>query len=257
MKKILVYDLPTRLFHCLFAGLFITAFAIAKTTDDESTLFSYHMLAGLSIIFLLVIRIIWGFIGTTYARFSSFKLNPYELLRYFKDIIVSKTSFYLGHNPASSYAAVIMFVCAVGLATSGILMSTGGESDTLEELHELLANVFLITVILHLAGIVFHNLRHRDSLWSSMLDGNKKTDSDAQGIADSRLAAGVVCVILFVSWLGFLAKNYDSGTQTLNLYAAELRLGEAEDEEHQSGHGSEDHERDRDHDDHEDEHDDD
>lgn len=253
MKKILVYDLPTRLFHWLFAGLFITAFAIAKTTDDESTLFSYHMLAGLSIIFLLVIRFVWGFIGTTYARFSSFKLNPYEFLQYFKDIIVSKTSSYMGHNPASSYAAVIMFVCAVGLATSGILMSTGGESDTLEELHELLANVFLITVILHLAGIVFHNLRHRDSLWSSMLDGNKRTDSGVQEIAGSRLVAGVVCAILFVSWLGYLATNYDSGTQTLNLYAAELRLGEAEDEEH----GYKVHDTEKVHDDHEDEDDDD
>ena len=147
MKKISVYDLPTRFFHWLFAFLFITAFAIAKTVDDESPLFSYHMLAGLTIAFLLVLRFVWGFIGTTYARFSSFKLNPIELIRYFKDAVVTKTKAYLGHNPASSYAAVIMFACAIGLAISGILMATGGENDSLEEVHELLANVFLITVL--------------------------------------------------------------------------------------------------------------
>jgi len=238
MKKISVYDLPTRFFHWLFAFLFITAFAIAKTVDDESPLFSYHMLAGLTIAFLLVLRFIWGFTGTAYARFSSFKLNPIELIRYFKDAVVTKTKAYLGHNPASSYAAVIMFACAIGLAISGILMATGGENDSLEEVHELLANVFLITVIIHLVGIVFHHVKNRDSLWFSMLDGKKKTSSDTPGITSTRLVAGLLFVILFVSWLGYLITNYHSSTQTLNLLATELRLGEAE---HESEFEYEDH----------------
>ncbi|HML94793.1 MAG TPA: cytochrome b/b6 domain-containing protein [Thermodesulfobacteriota bacterium] len=228
MKKIFVYDLPTRFFHWLFAFLFVAAFAIAKTVDDESPLFSYHMLAGIAIAFLLVLRFIWGFIGTTYARFSSFKLNPIELIVYFKDAVVSRTKSYLGHNPASSYAAVIMFACAIGLAVSGILMANGGENDTLEELHELLANIFLISVIIHVAGIVFHHLKKRDSLWSSMLDGKKKTGSGAPGIAGTRPVAGLLLVVLFVSWLGYLAANYDSSTRTLNILGTELRLGEAE-----------------------------
>ena len=230
MKKISVYDLPTRFFHWLFAFLFIAAFAISKTVDDENPLFGYHMLAGLSIVFLLALRFIWGFIGTTYARFSSFKLNPIELMVYFKDAVVSKTKSYLGHNPASSYAAVIMFVCAIGLAVSGILMANGGENDTLEELHELLANIFLISVIIHVVGIVFHHIKKRDSLWSSMLDGKKKTSSDAPGIAGTRPVAGLLLMVLFVSWLGYLATNYNSSTQTLNILGTELRLGEAEHE---------------------------
>jgi cytochrome b len=238
MKKISVYDLPTRFFHWLFAFLFITAFAIAKTVDDESPLFSYHMLAGLTIAFLLVLRFIWGFIGTAYARFSSFKLNPIELIQYFKDAVVMKTKAYLGHNPASGYAAVIMFACAIGLAISGILMANGGENDSLEEVHELLANIFLISVIIHVIGIVFHHVKHRDSLWSSMLDGKKKTSSDAPGIASTRPVAALLFVIFFVSWLGYLIPNYDSSTQTLNLLGTELRLGEAE---HESEPGYEDH----------------
>ena len=206
--------------------------------DDESPLFSYHMQAGLTIAFLLVLRFIWGFTGTTYARFSSFTLNPIELIRYFKDAVITKTKAYLGHNPASSYAAVIMFACAIGLAISGILMATGGENDSLEEVHELLANIFLITVIIHIVGIIFHNVKHRDSLWSSMLDGKKKTSSDTPGIASTRPVAGLLFMILFVSWLGYLVTNYDSSTQTLNILGTELRLGEAE---HESEHGYEDH----------------
>jgi len=243
MRKISVYDLPVRLFHWLFALLFIAAFAIVKLVDDESPLFSYHMLAGLSIAFLLVLRIIWGFTGTRYARFSSFKLKPLELMVYLKDAVFTKTRSYLGHNPASSYAAVVMFACAIGLAVSGILMSTGGENDTLEEVHELLSNIFLISVIVHVLGIVFHHLKHRDSLWSSMIDGKKKTISGARGIASTRPVAFLILVILFVSWIGYLATNYDNNTQTLNIMGTELRLGEAE---HESEHGYEGHEEDDD-----------
>ncbi len=237
MKKITVYDLPTRFFHWLFAFLFIAAFAIAKAVDDESPLFSYHMLAGLTIAYLLVLRFIWGFTGTAYARFSSFKLNPIELIRYFKDTVVMKTKSYPGHNPASSYAAVIMFACAIGLAVTGILMSTGGENDSLEEIHELLANIFLISVIIHVAGIVFHHFRHRDSLWSSMLDGKKKTSSDAPGIASMRPAALLLFAILFASWLGYMITNYDSRTQTLNLLGTRLSLGESENESERGSEG--------------------
>lgn len=236
MKRISVYDLPTRFFHWLFAILFIAAFAIAKTVEDESQLFSYHMLAGLSIVFLLVLRFIWGFIGTTYARFSTFKLNPIELIRYFQDVVVTKTKAYLGHNPASSYAALIIFTCAIGLAISGILIAKGGENDSIKEVHELLANILLITVIIHVVGIVFHHLKHRDSLWSSMLDGKKNSTPDITGIAGTRPVAALLMVILFVSWLGYLIANYDSGTQTLSLPGTELRLGEAE---HESEHGYE------------------
>lgn len=213
-----------------------------KTVDDENPLFSYHMLAGLGIVFLLVLRLVWGFIGTAYARFSSFKMNPLELLSYFKDAVISRTKNYIGHNPASSYAAVIMFGCVIGLATSGILMSTGGESDFLEELHELLANIFLITVFVHVAGIAFHHLKHRDSLWSSMLDGKKTVETGELGITSTRPAAGILFVILFISWLAYMNSQYDSSTQTLNLMGTELRLGEAEHEyeEHHGEYGKDD-----------------
>lgn len=243
MKKISVYDLPLRLFHWLFALLFIAAFAIVKLVDDESPIFSYHMLAGLTIAFLLVLRLIWGIIGTTYSRFSSFKLRPFELLGYFKDAVFSKTKSYLSHNPASSYAAIVMFACALGLAISGILMSTGGENDTLEELHELLSNIFLISVIVHVLGIVFHHIKHRDSLWSSMLDGKKSTSSDASGITSTRPVAFALLVILFVSWIGYLKTNYNSSSQTLNLLGTTLSLGEAENE---SEHENESHEEEHD-----------
>ena len=80
MRNRMIYDLPTRIFHWLFAGLFIAAFLIAKTVDDESPAFSYHMLAGLLLTLIVLLRILWGFVGTKHSRFASFALYPKDLL---------------------------------------------------------------------------------------------------------------------------------------------------------------------------------
>ena len=92
MKKIKVYDLPTRLFHWSFAAVFVGAFTLAKTTDDESLAFSYHMLLGIVFCLLIGLRIVWGFVGSKYARFSSFRLSPKEFALYFLDLLTSRSA---------------------------------------------------------------------------------------------------------------------------------------------------------------------
>lgn len=226
LKKTIVYDWPTRIFHWLFAFLFLGAYIIAENVDDESLLFILHMMAGLIIGFMLLLRIIWGFIGTKYARFASFKLKPIELIQYFKDSIVTKTKNYLGHNPASSYAAVLMFICAAGLAITGIIMTGGNASDFYEDTHELLATIFLITVVVHVGGIIFHQFKHRDSLWSSMLDGKKRAVSEKTGISNSKRLAGMLFLIFTLAWTGYLYSQYNSTNQTLDLFGIEMVLGE-------------------------------
>ena len=235
-NKTTVYDWPTRIFHWLFAFLFLGAYLIAEFVNDDNPLFPLHMVAGLTIGFLLILRILWGFIGTTYARFSSFNLNPIELVLYLKDAVTTKTKQYLGHNPASSYAAIIMFICAAGLAITGVMMTGGSESDFYEDTHKLLANIFLITVVAHVGGIIFHQFKHRDSLWSSMFDGKKKTLSEKMGITNSKRLAGMLFLILTLMWTGYLYSNYDSTDQSLNFFGQELVLGE---EEHESAYEGE------------------
>ena len=115
MRKQLIYDLPTRIFHWAFAGLFVFAFFIAKTVDDENPVFSYHMLAGLMLGGLVTLRIIWGFLGTNYARFSSFALHPKDLIQYLTGILSGNKKRWAGHNPTSSWAALIMMASALML----------------------------------------------------------------------------------------------------------------------------------------------
>lgn len=234
MNKTTVYDLPTRIFHWLFAALFLAALLIAQYVDDDSALFSFHMLAGLSMVFLLVLRIIWGFTGTAYARFSSFRMNPAELLGYLKEAFLSKTKRYLGHGPASSWAAVVMFLLTAGLAFTGMMMAGGYGGDVYEEAHEVMANLFLITVILHVAGIIYHNLRHRDGLWSSMFDGKKEALAGKSGISTTRPLAGIALLIIFLAWIAFLGSSYDSADRTLHVAGTEWTLGEDHHDNHES-----------------------
>jgi len=123
MNKKKIYDIPTRLFHWLFAGLFISAFLIAKNIDDDSPIYAYHMLIGMTMTVTVLLRIVWGIIGSRWAKFSSFALQHYALLGYTKDIFISKTKRYIGHNPASSWAALIMMALTFGLAGTGYMMT--------------------------------------------------------------------------------------------------------------------------------------
>src|SRR6478735_274782 len=108
VRQVLVYDTPTRLFHWLFAGFFLTAFAIANLVDDESARFSLHMLAGLGMVFVVALRLLWSFVGTRHARLRDLALNPMQLLGYFKGMFSAGGKRWIGHNPASSWAAVAM-----------------------------------------------------------------------------------------------------------------------------------------------------
>lgn len=232
MRHVLVYDLPTRLFHWLFAGFFITAFAISNLVDDDSARFSLHMLAGLGMVFVVLLRLAWSLVGTRHARLSDLNLNPMNLLAYFKGMATGSSARRLGHNPASSWAAVAMVCLALGLGTTGWLMATGGESDAIEEMHELMANAFFVVVLLHVAGVVAHVLRHRDGLQTTMITGRKQAlASDEPAVRSMRLA-GASFIMLTGLFMGYLVQQYDARSRTLDLFGTTLQLGENESEDH-------------------------
>lgn len=242
MNKRLIYDIPTRLFHWLFAGLFVTAFLIAKTIDDDSPVFSYHMLAGLLLTSIVLLRIVWGFVGTKYARFASFALKPNDLLNYFKGILSGSKQKWSGHNPASSWAALVMFVLTLGLGTTGYLMATG-QKETFEDVHELFANGFLVVVLMHIAGVILHMLRHRDGLALAMVAGTKKDVPEHEAISDTRPVVALLFVGLVATFAVQLASHFDSQTRTLSFFGTTLQLGETEDDqesEHQDSGESDD-----------------
>lgn len=230
MQKVKVYDLPTRAFHILFGLLFVTSFFIGKFIDDDSALYAYHMLSGLTMAFMVILRVLWGIFGTKYAKFSSFKLNPKELIEYLQAVVSGKTKRELGHNPASSYAAIVMFLLTFALVATGLLMVNGLGKEFFEEVHELFAFGFLITVIFHIAGVVFHQLRHQDRMIFSMFNGQKEIVESQSGITKNAPVALLFFLILVVGFSSNLLANFDSQKGTLNVLGKELQLGEKENE---------------------------
>lgn len=230
MRTTLVYDLPTRIFHWCFSGLFLLSFVIAKNVDDESIVFIYHMLSGLLLGGLVIWRVVWGFIGEKHARFSGFNLNPLFLNDYFLGILSGTKKRWSGHNPASSWAAIAMLSLALGLSVTGYLMSTGNK-ETYEDLHEILANSFIIVVGLHVAGIILHSIRFQDAIGMSMIDGKKETSESGEAIPTSRRFAAAILIALVISGGLYLYKMFDTQNRSLSLFGQVLQLGENENEE--------------------------
>ena len=249
-RRILVWDLPVRLFHWLLASSFLGAFVIANFVDDESSLFALHMLLGGVMAFMIVLRVVWGFVGSRYARFRSFAFGPRALLEYVKGALSGKGERHMGHNPGSAFAVFAMLLLSLGLAVTGVFMS---RSEAFEEIHEVLAWAMIVVVGVHVAGIVWHTLRHKENIALSMIDGHKEGEP-AAGIGSSHAVVALAFLGLTGLWAGGLYSGYD-GTRsevTLPLVGATMRLGEGE---HDGEHGKKgEHDRARKH---EREHDDD
>lgn len=228
MRQVLVYDLPTRLFHWLFAGFFITAFAIANLIDDDSARFSLHMLAGLGMSFVIVLRLIWSLVGTRHARLTDLALNPKQLIGYLNGMFSGNRRRWIGHNPASSWAAVAMVGLALGLGATGYLMTIGVGISWLQDAHELMANALLAVVLLHIGGVAAHVLRHRDHLETSMVTGRKQTLASDQRPVRSVPAAGMAFVVLTGLFMGYLLQHYDAQARTLDLFGTTMQMGEDE-----------------------------
>lgn len=229
--KTRVYDVPTRLFHGLFAGSFLTAFVIANTVDDESMLFAYHMLAGLLMVFVVAWRLIWGLLGTRHARFSDFQLSPAGLVNYLTGIVSGSKAKWAGHNPASSWAALLMLGLAIGLGVTGYAMASGA-GEAFEDLHELLANALLAVVALHVAGVVLHQLKHRDAIALSMLNGHKQDVDQTVPAVRSHTLVGVLLVAASLWFASALWQHFDRTTGQLQLFGVSLQLTDNEGAEH-------------------------
>jgi cytochrome b len=106
------------------------------------------MIFGIIAMFLLVVRIVMGVVGSRYSRFSSYPVRPGEVVSYMISAAVSKTKLYAGNNPGSATAAVLMFLLVPALFLSGV--GYGGEA--IEELHEAFAWALLVVILMHLAG---------------------------------------------------------------------------------------------------------
>ncbi|MCP5397455.1 MAG: cytochrome b/b6 domain-containing protein [Sphingomonadaceae bacterium] len=178
-----VWDLPIRLFHWTLAGLIAFSWYSA-----EEQMLDWHLRSGMAILFLLTFRILWGFFGSSTARFSQFVKGPAGVLAYVK----GKAESGLGHNPLGALS-VIGLLGVVGLQTVLGLFAEDNDglmagpfslkvspdtAETLTDLHEALFNVLLALIVLHLAAIIYYAIRGK-KLVGPMVTGKAKVEGDA------------------------------------------------------------------------------
>ena len=228
MKKILIWDIPTRLFHWAFAASLTASLAIAFLIDDDSPLFQLHMLFGLIAAFLLLVRIVLGLIGSRHARFANFPVRPTEIVGYFVGVLTGKARTYAGNNPGSAMAALAMFALVPLLVFTGI--GTGGEA--FEDIHEVLAYLLLGVICAHLLGLIVHTIRHRENIAAAMITG-RKIVSPEEALTSAHPVWGLVLLLTGAVWIVALFNNHDAQAATVRIpvIGTVLQLGENEGEE--------------------------
>lgn len=231
MARVLIFDWPVRLFHWLLAGGIVLAFAIAQLADKHGALFPYHAMIGIVLGAVLVLRLIWGLVGTRYARFTSFLFGPAAVMQYLKGVATGKTQHHVGHNPASSWAIFLMYAGVAAVVASGLMMSRGIEAG--EEVHEVAVYALLAVAGVHVLGVILHTVRQRENITLGMITGRKAADERAAIRSAAPLSAlfGLAIVLMLG---GTLLRNYDPARKqtTLPLIGTSIGLGEVEQDAH-------------------------
>ncbi|MCK0106539.1 cytochrome b/b6 domain-containing protein [Marinobacter sp. S0848L] len=205
MTDIRLWDLPTRLFHWLLLLAVTGAVVTIKTGMPE-----WHSRFGLFVVGLLSFRIAWGFLGSTYARFSSFVRGPSAVLRYLRGQWQG-----VGHNPLGALSVLALLALFGFQAVTGLFANdeisfqgplypliSSGWSDTLSSWHRLTEWYLYGLVALHVLAVVWYTKVKKDNLVTPMITGKKRVPpglaSDAKGggvvafLVSLVLAAGVV-----------------------------------------------------------------
>ena len=229
MNRVLIWDLPTRLFHWLLSGGFIAAAVISLALGEDSPLFPYHAIIGLTIALMVCLRVIWGIAGTRYAKFGTFIFGPAAVIEYMKGTLFGGGKRYIGHNPGSALAIFALLALVLAMAVTGFMLGQGNES--VKDLHEILAWVMVGVAVVHVLGVAFHTIRHRENITLSMIHGKKHAEpSDA--IASAKPIVAAIFLLIAGAWTVALVRNYNPATQTttLPLIGTVLQLGESENE---------------------------
>jgi cytochrome b len=196
--KILVWDLPIRLFHWLLAG----TFAGAWLTAESERWIDVHVTLGYTFAGLIAFRLLWGLIGTRYARFSSFVSGPRPVLRYLGSILRGKPQHHVGHNPAGGWAVLALLGLGAVTALTGYLNYADFGGHWLEELHEGAASAMLGLVFVHIGAVVLSSVIHGENLVQAMITGLKR-GAQAQAIRRPQwIAAGALLLAVAGFWSG-------------------------------------------------------
>lgn len=219
LADIPVWDRGVRVFHWLL--VVCVAGALATGFLDEKWLLDTHVILGSAIAALLIFRIVWGFTGSTYARFSSFVCRPSTAIAHASDLACRRAEHHVGHNPVGTMMILGLLMVLAALVVTGVIVLGGVIKEgplasvttfafgrSTKEIHELSAFALLGLVALHVLGVVAEGLRTRENLVAAMLTGRKRARLHAIAAPDERshpwIAGGLVIAVFALAAGGVL-----------------------------------------------------
>ncbi len=199
--KVAVWDLPTRLFHWTLVALLGLSWWSAE--EDELEL---HLYSGYAILTLLLFRILWGLFGSSTARFRNFLRGPAAVLAYLRDTRGWKA---IGHTPIGALSVVALLGLIALQVGTGLFNSDDDGlnegplaplvsydiAESAHDVHEMVFNVLLVFVALHVAAILFYRLFLGKKLLGPMISGKAALDPDVEPMRPARRWVAIVCLL--------------------------------------------------------------
>jgi cytochrome b len=208
-RSVLVWDLPTRLFHwLLFAAV---SFALATGLFAPKWWLGRHMFAGYVVGGLLVFRTVWALCGSEHSRVRSFLYGPRQTIEHLRGLLRLRRAHYIGHNPSGAAMIFALFGVLVLLTVTGFLQQGGLEKQgpfagflsyalgiQARVVHQFLAYLLLGLIALHLAGVLFGSWFLKEPLIRAMIGGRKPLPVGLAGKppAPARPWLAALCLVL-------------------------------------------------------------
>ena len=197
----MIWDLNTRIFHLM---LILTI--IISIISGKFSYFYIHEISGITLFFLILFRIYWGFFGGYYSKFKNFNLNKNSLFNYFKN----KEKKYFGHNPLGSLSIFSIFVLILLTSVSGMFSSDDIFYDGpfaklapqligfFTNIHNILHYFLYLLIILHLSAVSYYQFFLKEKIINQMIDGKSKDKNFIQKDYPSKKNGYALLVLILI-----------------------------------------------------------
>ena len=213
-----VWDIFVRCFHWSLVALFVTAVISGEVGGNAIV---WHMRCGYAILTLVTFRLIWGFVGGEYARFTSFLTSPGKTIAFAKSMFGKGHDYVVGHNPLGGWMVLALLLtlatqATLGLFTNDEIATTGPLAQYVSEatsirvtgIHHILGKVLLVFVFLHVAAVLFHLFVKKENLIRAMFTGKKSLPSElareAEGARRASTPLGFAVFVLVIALVALI-----------------------------------------------------